>query len=132
MLKATHFGLAACLTLLPVEMTAVSSERTSSPTDIAQALPPLITEICPDVTWADGFRIGELVPLAPHQYHAAVTITTTPLRAGYGFEGEVITDLTVGTEVLVRGEVWDMGCNQWMVVSQDPQMFVHGNALLNL
>ncbi|WP_346294106.1 hypothetical protein [Sphaerothrix gracilis] len=128
MLKATHIGLAACLTLLPVEMTSVSLDTT----DIAQALPPLITEICPDVTWADGFRIGELVPLAPHQYHAAVTITTTPLRAGYGFESEIITDLTVGTKVMVRGEVWDMGCNQWMVVSEDPQMFVHGNALLNL
>ena len=62
-----------------------------------------------------------------------MVITTTPLRAGYGFEGDVITHLAVGAQITVMGEVWDMGCNQWMIVPTDGGVaYIHGNALLNI
>ena len=85
MLKAVTLGLGAWLAIAP-------SPGSSLTNDLAQVtLAPLVTDICPVATWAAGFRIGETVPLAPHQYHQAVVISTTPLRAGYGFEGDVIT-----------------------------------------
>ncbi|MEL6400928.1 MAG: hypothetical protein AAFR26_17950 [Cyanobacteria bacterium J06626_4] len=60
-------------------------------------------------------------------------IPTTPLRAGYGFEGDVITHLAVGAQITAMGEVWDMGCNQWMIVPSDGgAAYIHGNALQNL
>ncbi|WP_017302140.1 hypothetical protein [Nodosilinea nodulosa] len=118
---------------MPVGAAQVSSAAPQLPIEIAQSTAPLVADLCPQVTWADGFRIGEMVPLDPAQSHPAAVITVTPLRSSYGFEGAVITDLAVGTRVTVTGEVWDMGCNQWMAVPGDQQSaFIHGNALLNL
>ena len=132
MLKTIDLGI-ACLALIPVGAAQVSPAALQLPVELAQSTAPLVADHCPHVTWADGFRIGEMVPLAPTQYHPAAVISLTPLRSGYGFEGAVITDLAVGTRVTVTGEVWDMGCNQWMAVPGDQQpAFIHGNALLNL
>lgn len=118
MLKATSLGLFLNLTVMPIA--------------IAQA-PPLITDICPEATWTTGYRIGELIPLHPDQYRPAVTITQTPLRSSYGFAAPVITDLGVGAQVTITGEVWDIGCHQWIAIVGDQQTnFVHGPALLNL
>ncbi|MGF1458718.1 MAG: hypothetical protein ACFBSG_06795 [Leptolyngbyaceae cyanobacterium] len=128
MLKSTVLGLGTFALLSPVSAAVM-------PMELAQTPPaPLVTEICGvDKSWTAGFRIGETVPLDPSQYHRAVTITKTPLRAGYGFEGPVIADLAVGAQVTVMGEVWDMGCNQWMVVPADGGVaYIHGNALQNL
>ena len=131
MLKLIDLGI-TYLALMPVEAAQISSAALQLPVELAQSTAPLVAEICPQVTWADGFRIGEMVPLNPAQYHPAAVIAVTPLRAGYGFEGVVITDLAVGTQVTVTGEVWDIGCNQWMAVPGDQQpAFIHGNALLN-
>lgn len=130
--KPIDLGI-ACLALMPVGATYVSPASLQLPIEIAQSTAPLVADLCPQVTWADGFRIGEMVPLDPAQYHPATVISLTPLRSGYGFEGAVITDLAVGTRVTVTGEVWDMGCNQWMAVpSNQLPAFIHGNALLNL
>lgn len=130
--KPIDFGI-ACLAFMPVGVTQVSPAALQLPVKIAQSTTPLVADLCPHVTWADGFRISEMVPLEPAQYHPAAVIALTPLRSGYGFEGVVITDLAVGTRVTVTGEVWDMGCNQWMAVPGDQQpAFIHGNALLNL
>jgi hypothetical protein len=118
---------------MPVGAAQVSPASLQLPVEIAQSTAPLVADLCPQVTWADGFRIGEMVPLDPAQYRSATVISLTPLRLGYGFEGAVINDLAVGTRVTVTGEVWDMGCNQWMAVPGDQQpAFIHGKALLNL
>ena len=123
----------ACLALMPVGAAQVSPAALQLPVEIAQSTTPLVADLCPQVTWADGFRIGELIPLATSQYHPAVVISSTSLQAGYGFEGAVITSLAVGTQVTVTGEVWDMGCNQWMAIPGDQQpTFIHGFALQNL
>lgn len=125
MLKATHFGLAACLITGPLAIAQLSSEP--------QGASPLVTDFCPQATWTQGYRIGEIVPLNPQQYRSATVIAVTPLRSSYGFEGDVITNLPVGTQVTIMGEVWDVGCNQWMAVFGDQQIsFIHGNALQNL
>ena len=130
--KPIDLGI-ACLALMPVGAAQVSPAALQLPVEIAQSTAPLVADLCPHVTWADGFRIGEMVPLNPAQYRPATVILLTPLRSGYGFEGAVITDLAVGTRVTVTGEVWDMGCNQWMTVPSDQQpAFIHGNALLNI
>lgn len=128
MLKSTVLGLGACAVLSPMGTATM-------PVEIAQTnLTPFVTDICAgDLWWTEGFRIGETIPLDPHQYHRAVTITETPLRTGYGFEGPVMTELTVGAQVTVMGEIWDMGCNQWMVVPTDGSVaYIHGDALQNL
>ena len=127
MLKITTLGLGVWL--------AIASISTSMTPIAAAKVPPApwVTDICPGMWWTEGFRIGETVPLDPHQYHQAVVTTETPLRAGYGFEGPVITRLTAGAQVTVMGEVWDMGCNQWMVIPSDGgAAYIHGNALQNL
>ncbi|MBD1917857.1 MULTISPECIES: hypothetical protein [Cyanophyceae] len=130
--KLIDLGI-ACLALMPVGEPQVPPAALQLPIEIAQPTAPFVADLCPQVTWADGFRIGEMVPLAPAQYHPATVIALTPLRSDYSFEGAVITDLAVGTRVTVTGEVWDMGCNQWMAIpgAQQP-VFIHGNALLNL
>jgi hypothetical protein len=130
--KPIDLGI-ACLALMPVGAAQVSPAALQLPVESAQSTTPLVADLCPQVTWADGFRIGELIPLATSQYHPAVVISSTSLQAGYGFEGAVITDLAVGTQVTVTGEVWDMGCNQWMAIPGDQQpTFIHGFALQNL
>jgi hypothetical protein len=130
--KTIDLGI-AYLALMPVGAAQVSPAALQLPIEIAQSTAPLVADLCPQATWADGFRIGEMVPLDPAQYHPAAVISLTPLRSGYGFEGSVITDLAVGTQVTITGEVWDMGCNQWMAIPGDQQpTFIHGNALLNL
>jgi len=128
MLKSTVLGLGACAVLSPMGTATI-------PVELAQTnMTPFVTDICAgDLWWTEEFRIGETIPLDPAQYHRAVTITETPLRAGYGFEGSIIADLTVGVQVTVMGEIWDMGCNQWMIVPTDGGVgYVHGNALQNL
>jgi hypothetical protein len=130
--KPIDLGI-ACLALIPVGAAQVSPTALQLPVELAQSTAPLVANLCPRVTWAEGFRIGEMVPLDPAQYHPATVISLAPLRSSYGFEGAVITNLAVGTQVTVTGEVWDMGCNQWMAVPGDQQpAFIHGNALLNL
>ncbi|MEO1069829.1 MAG: hypothetical protein AAFW95_12020 [Cyanobacteria bacterium J06638_6] len=79
--KPIDFGI-ACLVLMPVEATQVSPATLQLPVEIAQSTTPLVADLCPHVTWADGFRIGEMVPLDPAQYHPAAVISLTPLRSG--------------------------------------------------
>ena len=127
MLKSVVLGAGLWVAMAPAGVSEMSIE-------VAQASPaPFVTEICPGIGWTEGFRIGEKVPLASEQYHPAMVITTAPLRSGYGFEGPVITHLTTGATVTVMGEVWDGGCNQWMVVPVNGGVgYIHGNALQNL
>ncbi len=135
MLKSAVLGLGICVTLAePLPRSIAPAGASEMPVEVAQASPaPFVTEICPGMVWAEGFRIGEKVPLAPEQYHPAMVIATAPLRSGYGFEGPIITNLTTGATVTVMGEVWDLGCNQWMVVPVNGSVgYIHGNALQNL
>jgi hypothetical protein len=125
MLQSTVIGLGTWAVLSALGASILPAEPTQA------ALAPFVTNICGShLSWMEGFRIGERMPLASDQYHQALVISETPLREGYGFEGRVIAELAVGAQVTVIGETWDMGCNQWMVVSTDGgDAFVHGNAL---
>ena len=124
MMKATCLGLTVCFAMVPPTVAQIISTEVQPP--------PFVTDICPNATWTEGYRIGEMIPLSPSQYHSAVVINATPLRSGYGFAGNVITDLQVGAQVTITGEAWDMGYNQWIAVAGDQQIsFVHGNDLLN-
>jgi hypothetical protein len=132
MLNTTKFGLTG-LAMLSVSTALVSTAVGPTSLAAAQASAPWVTDLCPKATWAKDFRIGEMIPLAVSQYRPAIVTTATALRSSYGFDGPVITNLKAGTRVTIVGEVWDIGCNQWMVVSGDGKpSFVHGNALRNL
>lgn len=128
MWKAIVLGAGLWATITQVGASSQSME-------VAQVQPaPLVTHICQaDLWWTEGFRIGEAIPLTPEQHHPARVIQVTPLRSGYGFEGPVMANLAAGSTVTVMGEVWDRGCNQWMIVPMNGGVsYIHGNALQNL
>jgi SH3-like domain-containing protein len=84
------------------------------------SLPPeqvLITSQCPEATWTEGFRFYELIELARWQYRpSSVVASEVNLRDGVGFEAAIVQQLPQGTPLVVTGEAWDGGCNQWMRV----------------
>lgn len=92
---------------------------------------PLITAICPNAPWTEGFRVYELIALATDQYHTKrVTANDVRLRAGVGFDASTVKRLDQGAPVLVTGEAWDSGCNQWMQVQTGgDRLWVSGNYL---
>ncbi|NJL47162.1 MAG: hypothetical protein HC929_06220 [Leptolyngbyaceae cyanobacterium SM2_5_2] len=102
------------------------------PMPAAQAQTPVL-DLCPQATWTRGFNIGEFIPINPSQYWQSEVMTATPLRRSYGYEGEVVSTLSAGARLTIRGEVWDAGCNQWMAVEiNGSRQFVHGHALRKL
>ncbi len=100
----------------------------------AKALTPAqipVTSMCPEATWAAGYAIGELIPLAQRQYKVGL-ITNGPsnVRSGAGFESPVLFTLNAGEQVTIAGEAWDIGCNQWMYVIVNSQFYwMHGSQL---
>ncbi|MBE7383205.1 MAG: hypothetical protein F6J95_017540 [Leptolyngbya sp. SIO1E4] len=96
----------------------------------ANAATPVIAQ-CPVATWTTGYNLWELIPLAESQYKPAiVTEGLTNIRAGMGFESEVVFTLDGGTQVMVVGEAWDGGCNQWMYVRIGSNLYwVHGHQI---
>ncbi len=92
-----------------------------------------VVDQCPEALWTEGYRIDELIPLAEQQYRAAVVHKNgTRLRNKAGFESAIINTLNAGDPLLVVGEAWDSGCNQWMQVQIDGQrLWVHGDLVRN-
>ena len=105
-------------------------------TGVAHATNPPVTEVCPEATWADGYRLWELMALPEDQYKRAEVIgDPSNVRRGAGFESEVAFTLGAGSQVTITGETWDGGCNQWMQVQigvGDEIYWMHGNLLQNL
>ncbi|MEB3268374.1 MAG: SH3 domain-containing protein [Leptolyngbya sp.] len=101
---------------------------------VAQAPNPPVTEVCPEATWAEGFLLWELILLAPEQYKTALVFDgPSNVRLGAGFESEVAFTLPTGSQVTIIGETWDAGCNQWMRVQVDTDLYwMHGHQLQNL
>lgn len=90
------------------------------PDEVAPPEQTLITDKCPQAVWTEGFRFYELIALAESQYRpSVVTRNGVYLRAGVGFEAPEVETLGKGTPVIVTGEAWDSGCNQWMQVQVD-------------
>jgi uncharacterized protein YraI len=78
---------------------------------------PFITTQCLNAGWTEGFRFYELIALAEGQYRpSVVTGNGVRLRAGVGFDAPEVQTLSKGTPIIVTGEAWDSGCNQWMQV----------------
>lgn len=90
---------------------------------------PLITAVCPNAPWTEGFRFYELIALAADQHHTKrVTANDVRLRAGVGFDAPAVKQLDQGAPVVVIGEAWDRGCNQWMQVQTGgDRLWVSGN-----
>jgi|GEM_PF-5536538 hypothetical protein len=117
------------LKLIGVALTAYAATLFLGPAPAAKAQTPVL-DLCPQATWTGGFNIGEFIPLNPSQYWQAEVTTATPLRKGYGYEGGVVSTLSPGARVTIRGEVWDAGCNQWMGVEvNSSRHYIHGHAL---
>ncbi|MGB3201072.1 MAG: GW dipeptide domain-containing protein [Nodosilinea sp.] len=80
----------------------------------------LITNVCPNASWTTGFYFYELIALAPAQHHVKqIVADDVHLRAGVGLDAPTVNRLNRGTPVVVTGEAWDSGCNQWMQVQVD-------------
>jgi uncharacterized protein YgiM (DUF1202 family) len=91
--------------------------------------PSLVLDQCPKAVWTEGYRINELIPLAEQQYHTAfASEDATPLRSNNGFDSNVIANANNGEPMVIVGEAWDNGCNQWMQVAWNNQrLWVYGN-----
>ena len=99
--------------------------------DLPPALPAqaLITMTCNNAAWTEGFQFYELIALAESQYKpATVTENNVRLRSGVGFDAPEVRRLSQGTPVIITGEAWDTGCNQWMQVQVDGRRsWISGN-----
>ncbi|HSM81524.1 MAG TPA: SH3 domain-containing protein, partial [Nodosilinea sp.] len=77
----------------------------------------LITAVCPDAPWTTGFYFFELIALAEEDYRPSKVMgDDVRLRSGVGFDAAEVGRLSKGTPLIVTGEAWDSGCNQWMQV----------------
>ncbi|HSM81783.1 MAG TPA: SH3 domain-containing protein [Nodosilinea sp.] len=84
---------------------------------IAPIAQPLITSQCPNASWMQGFRFYELMALTEGDYRPSVVLgNNVRLRSGVGFDAPELQQLSKGTPLIVTGEAWDSGCNQWMQV----------------
>ncbi|MDB9525093.1 SH3 domain-containing protein [Oscillatoria sp. CS-180] len=88
-----------------------------------------VRAVCSQATWTDGYNIWEVIPLSPSQYRTAFVIDgPVNVRAGLGYDAEVLFTLDSGNRVTVTGEGWDMDCNQWMRIRIGSNLYwVHGN-----
>ncbi|MEM9809423.1 MAG: SH3 domain-containing protein, partial [Cyanobacteria bacterium P01_D01_bin.56] len=86
---------------------------------------------CPQATWTNGYRIGELISLHSSQYKpAVVSRDLSRVRAGAGFSSRIIFTMNPGEQVTVTGEAWDIGCNQWMqVIVGEGSYWIHADNL---
>ncbi|MEO0828468.1 MAG: SH3 domain-containing protein [Cyanobacteria bacterium J06639_14] len=99
---------------------------------VAQAQTPIpVMAQCPQATWTNGYRIGELIPLHSSQYKpAVVSRDLSRVRAGAGFSSRIIFTMNPGEQVTVTGEAWDIGCNQWMqVIVGEGSYWIHADNL---
>lgn len=90
---------------------------------------PRVLEQCPQASWMRGVLIGEKAPLARADYRAArVSGNGVNVRRGADLEAEVEATANLNTPVLVSGEAWDGGCNQWMEVEIEGRSgrWIHG------
>jgi hypothetical protein len=93
----------------------------------------LISDLCPnarDARWTDGYSFYEYIPHDPNQYGTIVR-NSANVRRGIGFSQGVVATLSQGHKVLITGEAWDIGCNQWMQIRMGERgnYWVHGNSL---
>lgn len=93
-----------------------------------------VISLCPQATWTAGYYIHELIPLAASQYRSAIVAgDRVQARRGAGFAFDSVTILERGEPVIVTGEAWDQGCNQWMQVqARGRRNWIHGDLLQNL
>jgi uncharacterized protein YgiM (DUF1202 family) len=91
------------------------------------ALTP-VASLCPQATWTTGYYIGELIPLAVAQYKSAIVLSRVAnVRPGAGFDSAPTGSLAQNEPVIILGEAWDRGCNQWMQVQIGAQRrWMHG------
>lgn len=96
----------------------------------AQAQTPVL-DLCPNVSWADGYNVWELIPLAPNDYKT-VTVTGdfVNVRSRMGFDAPVMFTIDLGSQVTKTGESYDSACNQWVRVRISGNFYwIHGNYL---
>jgi uncharacterized protein YraI len=99
---------------------------TSPPTTLTR-----VRQACPQAPWTEGYHLYELIALAEAQYRPSlVTGRSAPLRDGAGFDAREVGRLQRGTLLIVIGEAWDHGCNQWMRVQvSGDRHWIHGHAI---
>jgi uncharacterized protein YgiM (DUF1202 family) len=97
--------------------------------DGAKATP--VVNLCPQATWTVGYDIGEFIPLAQSQYKTGlVTRGPSHVRSGAGFESAVLLTLDPGSQVTIIGEAWDGGCNHWLRIMVESELYwMHGSQL---
>jgi uncharacterized protein YraI len=91
-----------------------------------------VATICaPRGSWMRNVGLYQVVALSPGDaWSAEVLPSTAGVRSGAGLSHSIVATLNQGDEVVVTGESWDSGCNQWMRIRYGgSEYWVRGNDL---